>query len=173
MTYDTPDKPSQIMAHTVYLALGSNLGDRYKHLADALQYLRGTINIERISSVYETEPVGYLEQPAFLNLVCQGTTNLSPQDLLKFVKDTEVHLGRQQTFRNGPRVIDIDILLYDDLRVREEQLTVPHPRMAERAFVLVPLVEIAPNAIEPNSKQTTQALLAAISQQGVRKVGSI
>jgi 2-amino-4-hydroxy-6-hydroxymethyldihydropteridine diphosphokinase len=171
MTRNTPDKPVQIIAHTVYLALGSNLGDRHKHLSDALQYLRGVLSIERISSVYETEPVGYLDQPPFFNLVCQGTTNLSPLELLKFVKDTEVHLGRQPTFRNGPRMIDIDILLYGDLYIQEEQLTIPHPRMAERAFVLVPLVEIAPYAIEPTKKQTAQALLAAISQQGVRKVG--
>jgi 2-amino-4-hydroxy-6-hydroxymethyldihydropteridine diphosphokinase len=173
MTHNAPDKPAQIMADTVYLALGSNLGDRHKHLADALQYLREALNIERTSSIYETEPVGYVEQPAFFNLVCKGTTNLSPLALLKFVKATEVHLGRQPTFRNGPRIIDIDILLYDDLCIQEEQLTIPHPRMAERAFVLVPLVEIAPYAIEPNKKQTAQALLAAISQQGVRKVGSI
>lgn len=173
MTHNIPDRPAQIMAHTIYLALGSNLGDRHKHLTDALQYLRGTINIERTSSIYETEPVGYLDQPPFFNLVCQGTTHLSPQELLKFVKDTELHLGRQPTFRNGPRIIDIDILLYDDLCLQEEQLTIPHPRMAERAFVLVPLVEIAPNAIEPTRKQTAQALLVAISQQGVRKVGSI
>lgn len=173
MTHNIPDRPAQIMAHTIYLALGSNLGDRHKHLTDALQYLRGTINIERTSSIYETEPVGYLDQPPFFNLVCQGTTHLSPQELLKFVKDTELHLGRQPTFRNGPRIIDIDILLYDDLSLQEEQLTIPHPRMAERAFALVPLVEIAPNAIEPTRKQTAQALLATISQQGVRKVGSI
>lgn len=173
MTYNTSDKPARIMEHTVYLALGSNLGERHKHLADALQYLRRALNIEKTSSVYETEPVGYLDQPAFFNLVCKGTTNLSPLALLKFVKDTEVRLGRQPTFRNGPRIIDIDILLYDDLCVQEEQMAIPHPRMVERAFVLVPLVEIAPYAIEPNSKQTVQALLGATSQQGVRKVGSI
>lgn len=173
MTRNTPDEPAQIMAPTVYLALGSNLGDRHKHLADALQHLREAINIESTSSIYETEPVGYLDQPAFFNLVCKGTTHLSPLDLLKFVKDTEVHLGRQPTFRNGPRIIDIDILLYDDLCIQEEQLTIPHPRMAERAFVLVPLAEIAPDAIEPTSKQTVQALLAAISQQGVSKAGAI
>jgi GTP cyclohydrolase IV len=169
----TPNKPAQTITHTVYLALGSNLGDRQNHLSDALQRLREALNIERISSVYETEPVGYLDQPPFFNLVCKGTTNLSPLELLKFVKDTEIYLGRQATFRNGPRIIDIDILLYDDLYMQEEQLTIPHPRMAERAFVLVPLVEIAPNAIEPTQKQTAQGLLAAISQQRVRKVDII
>jgi 2-amino-4-hydroxy-6-hydroxymethyldihydropteridine diphosphokinase len=131
------------------------------------------LNIARVSSLYETEPVGYLDQPPFFNLVCQGTTNLSPLGLLKFVKDTEVRLGRQPTFRNGPRAIDIDILLYDNLSLQTEQLTIPHPHMAERAFVLVPLVEIAPDVIEPTSKQTAQALLAAIPQQGVRKAGTI
>jgi 2-amino-4-hydroxy-6-hydroxymethyldihydropteridine diphosphokinase len=161
------------MTHIAYLALGSNLGDRQKHLSDALQYLQKVLSIERVSSIYETEPVGYLDQSSFFNLVCEGTTNLSPLELLKFVKDAEVHLGRQPTFRNGPRIIDIDILLYDDLCIQEEQLTIPHPRIAERAFVLVPLVEIAPNAIEPTKKQTAQALLANVSQQGVRKVGII
>jgi 2-amino-4-hydroxy-6-hydroxymethyldihydropteridine diphosphokinase len=173
MAYNTPDKPAQSMMHIVYLALGSNLGNRQQHLSDALQHLQEAISIERVSSIYETEPVGYLDQPPFFNLVCQGSTNLAPLELLKFVKDTEVHMGRQPTFRNGPRVIDIDILLYDDISIQTEQLTIPHPRMAERAFVLVPLVEIAPNAIEPTSKQTAQTLLAAISQQGVRKVGPI
>jgi GTP cyclohydrolase IV len=173
MTPVAPNNSTQTITHTVYLALGSNLGDRQKHLSDALQHLRGVLNIERISSVYETEPVGYLDQPPFFNLVCKGTTNLSPLELLKFVKDTEVHLGRQSTFRNGPRIIDIDILLYDDLCIQEERLTIPHPRMAERAFVLVPLVEIAPNAMEPTTKQTAQALLAAIPQQGVRKADII
>lgn len=173
MTCNTPDKPAQTMTHTVYLALGSNLGDRQQHLSDALQHLRGALSIEHISSIYETEPVGYLDQPPFFNLVCKGTTNLSPLALLKFVKDAEMYLGRQVTFRNGPRVIDIDILLYDTLSIQAEQLTIPHPRMAERAFVLVPLVEIAPDVIEPTSAKTAQALLAAIPQQGVRKVGTI
>jgi 2-amino-4-hydroxy-6-hydroxymethyldihydropteridine diphosphokinase len=165
MTGNTADKVARAMPHVVYLALGSNLGDRQKHLADALQYLRKALSLARVSSIYETEPVGYLDQPAFLNLVCQGTTNLSPLELLKFVKDAEVHLGREPTFRNGPRVIDIDILLYDDLCMQEEQLTIPHPRMAERAFVLVPLVEIAPDVIEPTKKRTAASLLASISQQ--------
>lgn len=172
MTHSTPE-PAQTMIHTVYLALGSNLGDRHKHLCDALQGLREVLSIECVSSIYETEPVGYLEQPAFFNLVCKGTTPLSPLELLKVAKDTEVRLGRQATFRNGPRVIDIDILLYDNLCMQKEQLTIPHPRMTERAFVLVPLAEIAPDTIEPEQKRTAQALLSAISRQGVRKVGSL
>jgi 2-amino-4-hydroxy-6-hydroxymethyldihydropteridine diphosphokinase len=166
------DQTGQNTLHCVYLALGSNLGNRQQHLADALEHLQAKLCIERVSSIYETAPVGYLDQPPFFNLVCQGTASLSPLELLRFVKDTEIQLGRQPTFRNGPRVIDIDLLLYDHLILHTEQLTIPHPRMAERAFVLVPLVEIAPDATEPATKKTAQALLAAIPRQGVRKVAT-
>ena len=132
-----------VATHTVYLALGSNMGDRRGNLAAALQQLREMMEISAISSIYETEPVGYLEQARFLNMVCSGKTGLSAQELLKRVKEIEKSLGRQPTFRNGPRPIDIDILFYDDLRIAQDGLTIPHPRMAERAFVLVPLAEIA------------------------------
>src|SRR5437016_9601592 len=103
-----------VVIHTVYLALGSNLGDRRGNLAAALQQLREFIEISAVSSVYETEPVGYLDQPRFLNMVCSGKTGLSAQELLKQAKEIEANIGRQPTFRNGPRPIDIDILFYDD-----------------------------------------------------------
>nr|HET6903414.1 2-amino-4-hydroxy-6-hydroxymethyldihydropteridine diphosphokinase [Ktedonobacteraceae bacterium] len=93
--------------HTVYLALGSNLGDRRGHLSAAIQQLREIMDVSAVSSVYETEPVGYLEQPRFLNMVCSGTTQLSAQELLKYAKGIEATLGRQTTVRNGPRPIDI------------------------------------------------------------------
>ena len=156
--------------HTIYLALGSNLGDRRGNLSAALQQLREIMDISVVSSVYETEPVGYLEQPRFLNLVCSGNTGLSAYELLKHAKEIEASIGRQTTFRNGPRPIDIDIIFYDDLRFEEEHLTIPHPRMAERAFVLVPLAEIAPDMIDPISGQTIADLLATISQDGVKKI---
>src|SRR5712691_4974853 len=161
-----------VATHNVYLALGSNLGDRRGNLAAALQRLREVVEIHTISSIYETEPVGYLDQPHFFNLVCAGTTTLSASALLKYAKDIEVAIGRQPSFRNGPRPIDIDIILYDNLRITQEALTIPHPRMAERAFVLVPLAEIAPQTLDPLSGRTVQELLQAVSQKGVKKLAA-
>ncbi len=159
-----------VATHTVYLALGSNMGDRRGNLAAALQQLREMMEISAISSIYETEPVGYLEQARFLNMVCSGKTGLSAQELLRRVKEIEKSLGRQPTFRNGPRPIDIDILFYDDLRIAQDDLTIPHPRMAERAFVLVPLAEIAADKVDPASGRTVQELLESVSQDGVQKL---
>jgi GTP cyclohydrolase-4 len=158
--------------HIVYLALGSNMGDRRSNLAAALQGLREVMEISEVSSLYETEPVGYLDQPHFFNIVCSGKTWLSAQELLKYAKDLEEAIGRQPTFRNGPRPIDIDIIFYDDMRIEQDNLTVPHPRMAERAFVLVPLAEIAPDVVDPVSGHTAQELLNAISQDGVKKLAA-
>ena len=160
------------ITHTIYLALGSNLGDRRGYLSAALQQLREIMDIASVSSLYETEPVGYLAQPKFLNMVCSGKTELSVQELLQAVKAIETTLGRQSTFRNGPRPIDIDIIFYDELQVDAEDLTIPHPRMAERAFVLAPLAEIAPDLIDPVSKQSVEELLAAIPQDGVQKIAA-
>jgi GTP cyclohydrolase-4 len=177
MSIDTTVSPlfphngyKQTATHTIYLALGSNLGDRRGNLAAALQHLREIMEITDISSVYETEPVGYLDQPRFLNLVCSGKTALTAEGLLKQAKEIEAGMGRQPTFRNGPRPIDIDILFYDDEQIANDALTVPHPRMAKRAFVLVPLAEIAPDMIDPASGRTTQELLDAASQEGVKKL---
>jgi len=159
-----------IAVHYAYLALGSNIGNRQGNLSKALQRLREIVDIYKISSVYETEPVGYLDQPRFLNMVCYGQTTSSPDGLLRSTKAIEEALGREPSFRNAPRPIDIDILLYDNLRLETEQLTIPHPRMSERAFVLVPLVEIAPTAIEPVSGKTARELLLAVSQAGISKL---
>ncbi|HLZ80284.1 MAG TPA: GTP cyclohydrolase MptA, partial [Ktedonobacteraceae bacterium] len=159
-----------VATHVVYLSLGSNLGDRRGNLAAALQQLREIMEVSVISSIYETEPVGYLEQPRFLNIVCSGQTELSAREFLKRAKEIEVALGRQATFRNGPRPIDIDILFYDDQRIIQEDLTVPHPRLAERAFVLAPLAEIAPDKVDPVSGQTAQELLGHVGQEGVKKL---
>ena len=159
-----------IAVQHVYLALGSNLGNRQKNLSEALQRLREVVDIHNISSVYETEPVGYLDQPRFLNMVCYGQTPCSPDGLLCSIKAIEEALGREPSFRNAPRPIDIDILLYDNLCLETEHLTIPHPCMSERAFVLVPLVEIAPTVIEPVSGKTAQELLLAVSQVGISKL---
>ena len=158
--------------HAVYLALGSNLGDRRGNLAAALQQLRDYMEITAVSSIYETEPVGYKNQPRFLNMVCSGKTGLSAQEFLKHTKDIEVAIGRQPTFRNGPRPIDIDIIFYDDLHIIQDDLIVPHERMSERAFVLAPLAEIAPEVVDPVSGKTAQELLDAVSQDEVIKVAA-
>jgi GTP cyclohydrolase IV len=156
--------------HIVYLALGANIGDRQGNIDAALQRLNAAVHIEMVSSVYETEPVGYLDQPRFFNLVCRGTSALPPDELLSFVKQIESDLGRQPAIRNGPRAIDIDILLYDDLHIERDELVIPHPRMHERAFVLVPLAEIAPDVVEPVSGKPIRELARTIAQQGITRL---
>lgn len=171
MSFETNASPlfprTSSPTHIVYLALGSNLGDRRGNLAAAIQRLREKVEIHTVSSVYETEPVGYLDQPHFLNMVLCGKTELSAQELLQEVKTIEVAIGRQPSFRNGPRPIDIDILLYDDVQIEQDILTIPHPRMHERAFVLIPLAEISPNVIDPSSGRTAQELAGGVSHAGV------
>ncbi len=159
-----------IVEHIVYLSLGSNLGDRRSNLATALQRLRDVVEIWAVSPLYETEPVSYLDQPRFYNIVCSGKTALSAPELLKFAKEIESEHGRQPSFRNGPRPIDIDIIFFDDLCMAQDDLTIPHPRMAERAFVLAPLAEIAPQVVDPVSGHTVQELLQNVSQEGVKKL---
>lgn len=164
--------PTSNEMHHIYLALGSNQGDRRKNLLTALQYLHASISFQSISSLYETQPVGYLDQPLFYNIACAGTTTLSAYQLLHTAKKIERDLGRQPTFRNGPRPIDIDILLFDNLIMEQEQLYIPHPRMRERAFVLAPLVEIAPNLIEPITGKSIYELAQKCSFEGVTKVAT-
>ncbi len=153
--------------HEIFLGLGSNLGDRQSNLLEALHRLREKITIRSVSSCYETEPVGYLDQPRFLNVVCSGTTSLSPRELFRFIKGIEKKMGRRPTVRYGPRPIDIDILFYDDLVLDEPDLVIPHPRLAERAFVLVPLAEIAPQQVHPTLHMTSEELLARVDRDGV------
>lgn len=129
---------------TAYVGLGSNLGDRLQYLESAVTHLhaRDGIRVTRCSSVYETAPVGLTEQPHFLNMAIELETSLSPESLLDVLLGVEHALGRVRTVRWGPRTIDLDLLLYDDVEMRTDRLELPHPRMAERAFVLVPLVEL-------------------------------
>ncbi|MBT9148915.1 MAG: Bifunctional folate synthesis protein [Dehalococcoidia bacterium] len=160
--------------NTVYLGLGSNLGNRETSLARGLEYLARGMMITGVSSVYETEPLGYLEQPSFLNMVCCGTTQLDPFDLLRYVEDIEEQLGRVASFPNAPRLIDIDILLYGEQVIDTESLVIPHPRIAERAFVLIPLLEIAPDIAHPSINMSMRDLLSGLTEsQQVRRWGDV
>lgn len=161
--------PLRRRKHCVGIALGSNMGDRDAALREALQRLLAHVEIEAVSSFYETEPVGYVDQPLFLNAVCIGTTDRSPRELLEACKAIEVALGRRPGPRWGPRPIDLDLLFYDDLCLEDEALTLPHPRMAERAFVLIPLAEIAPEWVHPRLGRTAAALAAEQPAAGVRR----
>ena len=146
----------------VYLGLGTNLGDRKQNISKAIEAISLKMSISKQSSLYETTAWGYTDQPNFLNQVIQVETNLSPLRLLNFLKKTEVELGRVENFRYGPRLIDIDILFYDDLIKTTSRLQIPHPRILERAFVLVPLNEIAPGFVHPVLKKTIAELLAEL-----------
>ena len=159
---------------TVYLGLGSNLGDREANLVKALGLLTQQVTIGQVSSIYETEPVGYKEQPWFLNLVCVGETKMDPFDLLTFTKEIEAELGRVSSFPNAPRPIDIDLLLYDDQKIDTDDLTIPHPRMGERRFVLAPMVEIAASIIHPGNSKTIKELLSELNDSTqIRKWGYV
>ncbi len=146
----------------VYLALGTNLGDRAENLRQALVHLAAQVSIDTRSQIYETEPWGVTEQPRFLNMVVAGETQLDAPELLHFLKTIERELGRTPGVRYGPRVIDLDILLYDDDLVRTPDLIVPHPRLAERRFVLVPLADLAPDLIHPELGISVRELLARL-----------
>ncbi|MCG7340189.1 2-amino-4-hydroxy-6-hydroxymethyldihydropteridine diphosphokinase [Staphylococcus sp. ACRSN] len=138
-----------------YLGLGSNIGDREAQLNEAIRILNNSNGVEvtNTSPIYETEPVGYVDQPQFLNLCLEVQTSLTAQDLLKLCMETEQQLHRVRDIHWGPRTLDIDILLYGNQIIDDSNLIVPHPRMIERAFVLIPLNDIATNVVEPHSNK--------------------
>jgi 2-amino-4-hydroxy-6-hydroxymethyldihydropteridine diphosphokinase len=155
---------------TVYLGLGSNLGDRREHLNRARALLEAPdLRIARASSIYETEPRDFLDQPWFLNQVIEANTTLFPRQLLARLQKIEREIGRKRTIAKGPRVIDIDILLYGESIVQSSALQIPHPRMPDRRFVLEPLTELAPDVRHPVTKKTIREMLTRVVDQGVRR----
>jgi GTP cyclohydrolase-4 len=156
----------------VYLSLGSNMGEKQENLLRAMDYISQRLRIEKKSSVYDTEPVGDVKQPRFLNMVCRVSTSLPPATLLSVLKGIESKMGRLPVHpANSPRPIDIDILLYGDQIVDTPDLKIPHPQLTERAFVLVPLAEIAPDLVHPINKQRIKDLLRLVQgTQGVLKL---
>jgi 2-amino-4-hydroxy-6-hydroxymethyldihydropteridine diphosphokinase len=163
------------MTHLVYLSLGSNIGDRMAQLRDVLARLSAIGRVAAVSSFYETEPVEFTEQPWFLNCVAALETTHTPQELLAAILGIEEKMGRRRVQKKGPRIIDIDILLYDDAVVHGEktnssELTIPHPAMQQRRFVLEPLAEIAPGLLHPVLRKTIHELLETLPPgQAVKK----
>lgn len=157
--------------HTdVILALGSNLGDRCENLHQAIKAISEKVTISKQSSVYETPPWGFIEQPVFFNQVVCGKTPLNPTELLTFVKNIEHEMGRVKNFKNGPRLIDIDIILFGEHIINTEKLEIPHPRMLERGFVLLPLFEIEPDLIIPGTNRCVAEYLKNVDQIGIHKL---
>jgi 2-amino-4-hydroxy-6-hydroxymethyldihydropteridine diphosphokinase len=151
----------------IHLALGTNLGNRTSNLRRALAAFPPAVTILAESSVYETPPWGMTDQPPFLNMVIKGETRLAPMDLLQYLKQIESELGRVPTVRYGPRLIDVDILFYNSLILDTPELTIPHPRLHERAFVLVPLADLSPTLVHPVLGIPVGALLARVDTKGI------
>ena len=156
------------MDHTVYLALGSNMGPRLANLKNAISNLTPQMNVRAKSQVYETPPWGFADQPPFLNQVIMAETYLEPEALLHHLKRLETALGRVPNFQNGPRLIDMDILFFDDLVVNSTVIQIPHPRMHERPFVLMPLADIAPDFVHPVLNRSVSSLLAGVNRSNIQ-----
>lgn len=153
--------------HIVYLALGSNLENRAANLKEAVSSLPPQMEVKARSKIYETPPWGYTDQPSFLNQVVKVKTYLDPEPLLKHLKRLEIALGRKANFRNGPRLIDIDILFYDDLILETSSLVIPHPRLHERGFVLMPMMDIAPDLLHPVKDKKIREMVAFCDLSGI------
>jgi 2-amino-4-hydroxy-6-hydroxymethyldihydropteridine diphosphokinase len=162
-------------AETVFLSLGTNLGDRVANLRGAIAALEGAgVRVKRVSSFYETEPVDFLEQPWFLNCVVQGETEAGAAELLGALREIEARMGSKKMVTKGPRLIDMDILLYGDQTIATEELQVPHPRMLSRKFVMVPLVEIAAGVKHPSWNGTAEEMLGrVVDTSQVRRIDPV
>jgi 2-amino-4-hydroxy-6-hydroxymethyldihydropteridine diphosphokinase len=158
------------MEHTVYLALGTNMGNRLSNLKTAISNLTPQMSVKKKSLVYETPPWGFTDQASFLNQVVEVKTYLQPEALLAHLKRLESALGRIPNFQNGPRLIDIDILFFDDLVLDTPPLVLPHPRLHERAFVLVPLADLAPDFVHPIFHKAVSELLANVDRSEIKLV---
>lgn len=155
------------MDHIVYIALGSNMGNRLANLKNAVSNLAPQMIVRKKSPVYETPPWGYTDQPAFLNQVVMAETYLEADALLGHLKRLEAALGREPSFQNGPRLIDMDILFYDDIILDSQPLSIPHPRLHQRAFVLVPLNDIAPELVHPVLGKPVSELLLDVERMEI------
>ncbi len=160
---------------TAYLSLGSNLGDRLQFLEEAIKKTGGSekVSVEKVSPIYETQPVRYEDQGWFLNLVVKIQTSLEPVPLLQFLLSIEDQMGRKREGKWGPRNIDVDILLYDNQILDTDRLTIPHPRMHERRFVLIPLAQIAPGLLHPLLKKNVEELLQSCEDKSVVRLYSV
>lgn len=156
------------MMNKVFISLGSNIGNRFRYLQQAVRLLQQVewMNVVNVSSIYETDPVGYEDQAAFLNMVVEIKTSLTPHEILKKCNEIEAQLGRTREIHWGPRTVDLDILLYNEENMKTQDLIIPHPRMMERGFVLIPLVELQVNLVDPQSKQLI-ADVAHVQKEGV------
>ncbi|MGE5574853.1 MAG: 2-amino-4-hydroxy-6-hydroxymethyldihydropteridine diphosphokinase [Ignavibacteria bacterium] len=145
-----------------YVSFGSNIGDREANIRRAIGFLKQRTNLIKTSSIYETKPMYFENQEQFLNCVTEIDTELKPIELLGFLKNVEKQMGRKEAERNGPRIIDIDILFYGNHIINENTLAIPHPKIQERAFVLVPFAEIEPNFFHPKLKKNISRLLSEL-----------
>ena len=160
---------------TIYLSLGSNQGDRRENIKKAIELIKANnVNVSKISSLYETEPVGFKDQPYFYNLCLKAETKLDPHTLLTLIKGIETETGRVKTTEKGPRIIDIDILFYSNIILKDKDLVIPHSEIINRKFVLEPLCEIAPELVHPEKNAKIADILKEASfSEGVSRIGEL